>query len=61
MGTMACESKRREEAFLQTGCNAYDIKEPACKPLSFWTEQDALQYLRITGIPYQPLMNERSN
>ena len=35
MGTMACESKRREGAFLQTGCNAYHIKEPACKPLSF--------------------------
>lgn len=52
MGTMACESKRRAEAFLQTGCNAYDTKEPACKPLSFWTEQDALQYLRMTGIPY---------
>ena len=39
MGTMACESKRREGAFLQTGCNAYDTK-------------DALQYLRMTGIPY---------
>ena len=52
MGTMACESKRREGAFLQTGCNAYDKKEPASKPLSFWTEQDALQYLRLTGIPY---------
>ena len=52
MGTMACESKRREGAFLQTGCNAYDTKDPACKPLSFWTELDALQYLRMTGIPY---------
>lgn len=52
MGTMACESKRREGAFLQTGCNAYDTKDPACKPLSFWTELDALQYLCMTGIPY---------
>lgn len=58
MGTMACESKRREGAFLQTGCNAYDIKEPACKPLSFWTEQDALQYLRMTGIPYASIYGD---
>ncbi len=58
MGTMACESLRREGGVLKTGCNAYNIKKPACKPLSFWTEQDALQYLRMTGIPYASIYGD---
>lgn len=58
MGTMTCESNRRERAFLQTGCNAYGKKEPISKPLSFWTEQDALQYLRMTGIPYASIYGD---
>lgn len=46
IGTMATESNRRRQAWLQTGCNAFDAKKPISKPLSFWTEQDILQYIR---------------
>jgi len=51
-GIMATESRRREESWLQTGCNAFDGKRPVSKPLSFWTEQDVLRYLRDFKLPY---------
>jgi len=52
IGTMACESVRRQSAYLLNGCNSFDSKEPKSQPLSFWLETDILLYLRITGIPY---------
>ena len=58
VGTMACESKRRESAYLKTGCNAFHMKEPKSQPMSFWLEQDVLEYLRMTGIPYAPIYGD---
>ena len=58
LGTMASESKRREGAYLKTGCNAFEKDPPSSQPLSFWTEQDVLQYLRMTGIPYAPIYGD---
>jgi 3'-phosphoadenosine 5'-phosphosulfate sulfotransferase (PAPS reductase)/FAD synthetase len=52
IGTMAAESHRREQAWLKTGCNAMSGKRPMSKPLSFWTEQDILRYIRDFNIPY---------
>ena len=52
IGTMACESIRRQMAYLATGCNAFHKAKPSSQPMSFWTEQDVLQYLRMTKIPY---------
>lgn len=46
IGLLACESERREKAWLQTGCNAFDSKTPSSKPMSFWTEQDVLHYIK---------------
>ena len=43
IGTQANESKMRESAYLQTGCNNY--KGGKCQPLGFWTEQDILEYI----------------
>lgn len=48
---MASESKKRELAWLKTGCNAFDGKKPMSKPMSFWTEQDVLQYIKEERIP----------
>jgi 3'-phosphoadenosine 5'-phosphosulfate sulfotransferase (PAPS reductase)/FAD synthetase len=58
LATLACESKRREGAFLRTGCTAYNKKEPTCQPLAFWLEQDVLEYLRLTGIPYASIYGD---
>lgn len=52
IATMADESRQRMQKWMQTGCNAFDGKRPISKPMSFWTEQDVLRYLRDNGIPY---------
>ena len=58
VGIMAVESKRRERAWLRTGCNNFGGSAPKSKPLSFWTEQDVLQYLNKFGIPYASIYGE---
>lgn len=52
IATMAEESNQRKQGWIKTGCNAFDSKDAISKPLSFWTEQDILQYLFIYKIPY---------
>lgn len=47
---MADESERRKEAWLKTGCNAFDSKSPMSKPMSFWTEQDVLKYIKDNSV-----------
>lgn len=46
IGTMACESQARKTAWKVHGCNAFDTKRPTSQPLSFWTEQDILEYIK---------------
>lgn len=58
IGTMACESARRQATYLKTGCNAFHTAHPSSQPMSFWTEQDVLQYLKLTGIPYAPVYGD---
>lgn len=52
IGTMASESIRRQSAYLQSGCNGFHKKYPSSQPLAFWTEQNVLEYLKMTEIPY---------
>ena len=51
-GTMASESRLREKTWIRHGCNAFDSKEPTSKPLSFWTNQDILHYIKEFNVPY---------
>ena len=44
MATMAEESRVRKQAWLRTECNAFEGKIQS-KPMSFWTEQDVMQYI----------------
>lgn len=48
--TMASESRMREAQWLKSGCNAFDNKKPISNPMSFWTENDVLQYCDENGI-----------
>lgn len=48
---MACESKLRRQKWLQNGCNAFEAKNPISNPMSFWTEQDVLEYIKTYDIP----------
>lgn len=52
VGTLAIESRLRTSTWLRVGCNAFEAKRQVSAPLSFWTEQDILRYLKETGIPY---------
>lgn len=52
IGTMASESKLRYQGWLQYGCNAFEKGNPSSQPLSFWTEQDILHYIKKYNVPY---------
>lgn len=58
IGTMAAESTLREKAWQKTGCNAFDSKKPKSQPLSFWTQQDILHYIKQFDVPYCPVYGE---
>lgn len=48
---MASESRLRETKWLLNGCNGFDMKSPISNPMSFWTEQDVLHYIKGNNIP----------
>ena len=58
VATMACESQNRRTAWLRHGCNAFESKRPISQPMSFWTEQDVLEYLKKYNVPYAPVYGE---
>lgn len=58
IGTMATESPNREQAWRSNGCNAFEAKRPTSQPLSFWTEQDVLHYIKEFDVPYCPVYGE---
>lgn len=45
IGTLADESKLREQAWIRHGCNAFEGTHQTSQPLSFWLEQDILHYI----------------
>ena len=62
VGTMTEESKLRRARWLKVGCNAFTAKNKISNPMSFWTGQDVLQYIRQNNIPiasvYGDIVNE---
>lgn len=50
LATMTCESRFRASTWLRDGCNAFDSERPTSKPMSFWTEDDVLWYIKHFGI-----------
>jgi 3'-phosphoadenosine 5'-phosphosulfate sulfotransferase (PAPS reductase)/FAD synthetase len=57
-GMMAEESYLRQSVWLKNGCNSFSGRRAMSSPLSFWTEQDILRYLLLTGIPYAPVYGD---
>ena len=51
IATMADESFLRKSTWIKQGCNAFDSKHPKSAPMSFWTEQDVLQYIKLKNLP----------
>jgi len=57
-GVMAEESYLRQSAWMKTGCNSFNSRRTMSTPISFWTEQDILAYLKLTNIPYAPIYGD---
>lgn len=58
IGTMTCESKQRRAQWLASGCNSFDAHNPSSKPMSFWTEQDVLAYIKKFDLSYASVYGE---
>ena len=58
IGTLASESTLRKTQWVRYGCNAFESKRPTSQPLSFWTEQDILHYLKQFDVPYCSVYGE---
>lgn len=58
LATMAKESKLRETSWLRFGCNGFDMESPTCRPMSFWTEQDVLEYIKRYNVEIPSVYGE---
>lgn len=58
IGTMASESVLRRRVWLANGCNAFNAKRPVSNPLSFWIDQDILQYIIKYNVPYSQIYGD---
>ena len=47
---MASESRLRAQQWLRNGCNGFHMKSPISNPMSFWTEQDILLYIKQNNV-----------
>jgi 3'-phosphoadenosine 5'-phosphosulfate sulfotransferase (PAPS reductase)/FAD synthetase len=52
IATLTEESRLRTEKWLRHGCNAFEQHYPSSNPMSFWTEQDVLQYIVENKLSY---------
>lgn len=52
IGTMTEESRYRRQAWLKHGCNIFDKVMSFSSPISFWTEQDILEYIIRYNLDY---------
>lgn len=51
VGSLAAESQLRRSQWYKVGCNAFDGRKARSAPMSFWTEQDVLQYIKENDLP----------
>jgi len=57
-GIMSNESRQRQMGYLKYGCNAFGVKKPMSKPLSFWTEDDIWGEIKKGNLPYSDIYNK---
>lgn len=55
---MASESRLRTSQWLKNGCNGFEMKSPISNPMSFWTEQDVLLYIKEHNLPVASVYGE---
>lgn len=45
------ESRLRTQQWIKNGCNGFNMKRPISNPMSFWLEQDVLEYIKRYNLP----------
>ena len=56
LGLLASESYQREKDWLDYGCNIFHVrKDNQCKPLSFWTDEDIIEYIEKFSVKISKL------
>lgn len=58
VATTTDESVRRQKGWCKTGCNAFKSKRARSAPMSFWTEQDILEYIKAFNVPIASIYGE---
>lgn len=58
LGTLAEESRLREQAWLRKGCNAFEGTRKSSQPMSFWREQDVLHYIKQESLEIASVYGE---
>lgn len=55
---MASESRLRTQQWLKNGCNGFEMTSPISNPMSFWTEQDVLLYIKTYNLSIASVYGE---
>ena len=58
IGTLAEEGRLRKQQWIKHGCNSFDGNKARSAPLSFWTNQDILHYIKKFNVPYASVYGE---
>lgn len=58
IATMASESMNRLMHYVNGECNAFNSKNPESKPMSFWDEQDVLEYIKRENLEIASVYGE---
>lgn len=58
IAVMACESQLRKQKWMRLGCNSFKTDKPESNPMSFWTENDVLEYIKKYNVPYASVYGE---
>lgn len=58
LATMATESIIRRQRWIRYGCNAFADRRPVSNPMSFWTDQDVLEYIRRYNVHYSSVYGD---
>ena len=55
VGTMATDSRLRNQSILKYGCNAFGLSSPQSRPLAHWLEKDIWEYIKKHNIEYSKI------
>ncbi len=55
LGIMADDSMGRLTGYKALGCNAFNAKRPASRPIMFWLEDDIWAYIERYNLSYSPI------